>query len=207
MATTTLIPSPERIAEVFLSADDADIMAASDWYADAYGIAETLATRHGVTVAQAAGVIAAVSPLNSWGANVQLASRILATRNFTSGYMRLGLGKAERILAGEDILTVLNGEKISNFYRSIISAGEEGITIDRHAFDLAVGVRHNDETRPTIGKRLYAAVSEAYTAACDLIESASGHRFSPAEVQSVTWVEWRKNFWAVGAWDGGAATV
>lgn len=201
---TTPIPSPERIAELFLAADVADVMAASDWYADARAIAETYAERYSVSVEQAAGVIAATSPLNSWGSNVALAGRILATRNFTSGYLGVGLRKAERILAGEDILTVLNGEKISNFYRSIVSAGEDGITVDRHAYDLAVGVRHNDESRPSIGKRVYAAVSAAYVAAGDVIESATGHRFSPAEIQSVTWVEWRKNFWRVGAWDAGA---
>lgn len=203
---TTLTPSAKRIAELFDSVDVADVMAGIEWYGEARDIAGILAERYGVTVAQAAGVIAATSPLNSWGANVQLAERILATRDFTSGYIRLGLGKCERILAGEDIATVLNGAKITNFWESIMSAGESGVCIDRHAFDIAVGVRHTDETRPGIGVRLYAACAEAYVQAAEMV-SREGVTFTPAEVQSVTWVEWRKNFWRAGAWDGGAAVA
>ena len=198
---TDLIPSPERIADLFLSADNADIMAWADWYADAYDIAGSLAERYGVTREQAAGVIAATSPLNSWGANVRLAERVIATRNFSSGYLGTGLRKCERILAGEDILTVLHSDKISNFYLAIISAGEHDVAvIDRHAFDITVGVRHNDDTRPTIGKRRYAEVAKAYSDAADLIASRVGVRFGASIVQSVTWVAHRRLYWSAGAW-------
>lgn len=203
---TTLKPMTRHITAVFRSATPDQIAAGADWYADARRIAEAFAAKHGITVDQAAGVIAALSPLNSWGANVSLAARFLDGAQH-SGYLGVGLTKGRDILAGHDIESILKGDKITNFYRSIVSAGERGVCVDRHAFDLAVNVRHNDDTRPSIGKRLYAEVAECYVRAAKILSREYGMRITPAQVQSVTWVIWRSRFWSEGAWDKGAQGV
>lgn len=180
------IPTPEAIVSLFHQIDLADVSAGVEWYAEAYGIACDYAERYGVSVDQAAGIIAALSPMNSWAKNIKDAERFLATgaRVHTEANMR----KCERILAGEDVHTVLNADKTQNFWLGIVSQGAEGVCIDRHAIDIALGVRHTEKSRPTLGKRLYRAAADAYRAAADML-NAEGANVTPAEVQSVTWAE------------------
>lgn len=200
MATNTPTPTAENIVVLFQDAVQAGIVA-DNWYAEARGIAADMAERHGVSVKQAAGVIASVSPLNSWGANVKLAERIIAAGGtMTTGYMKTGLTKASRILAGEPVLDVLTSDKVKNFYLCIESAGQEGVCIDRHAYDIAVNVRHTDSTRPGLTGKRYAAVAACYVEAAALL-TEEGYDVTAAQVQSVTWVQWRSRYWNRGAFD------
>lgn len=180
------IPTPEAIVSLFNQIDLADVSAGVEWYAEAYGIACEYAERFGISADQAAGIIAALSPMNSWEKNVKDAERFLTSgvRVHTDANMR----KCERILAGEDVHTVLNADKTQNFWLGIVSQGAQGVCIDRHAIDIALGVRHTEASRPTLGKRLYRAAAEAYRVAADML-NAEGANITPAEVQSVTWAE------------------
>jgi hypothetical protein len=144
------IPSPEVIAEAFRSLDLADVSAGVEWYAEAYGIAQSYAERFGCSVAQAAGVIAALSPQQGWAHNVRSAERFLAD-NSVRVHTESNMSKCRRILAGEDVLTVLNADKTQNFWLGIVSQGAEGVCIDRHAIDIALGVRHTEKSRPPLG--------------------------------------------------------
>ena len=197
----TLTPSVRNITRLFRTATPEQIATGAEWYSDAHNLASALAAKNGVSVAVAAGVIAAVSPLQSWGANLNLASRILAAGGLTAGYLSVGLGKADRILAGEDILTVLKGNKIQNFFLGIVTAGEAGVCIDRHAWSLAVNHRYSEGNIPSLTGKRYAAAVAAYTRAAVILSKEYGTPFTPAQVQSVTWTLWRNKFWAVGAFD------
>lgn len=192
MSTTTLTPEAmaDNILSVFENVDLADASAGVEWYAEARAICEELAAESGYSVDQVAGVIAATSPLNEWGQNVRLATRIIRAGGLTEGYLSLGLRKCDAILAGADIESTLNGQKIVNFYLSIRSAGAEGVCIDRHAHDIAAGRRFADAERPSIGKGLYSAMAAAYITAAERLQS-EGLAISPAELQSVTWEAWR----------------
>jgi len=198
----TRTPTTRNVTRLFRTATPEQIEAGADWYKDAHEIASALAAKNGVTVAIAAGVLAAVSPLQSWGANVNLASRILAAGGLTAGYLSVGLGKADRILAGEDILTVLNGDKIQNFFLGILTAGEQGVCIDRHAWSLAVNHRYSEGNIPSLKGKRYGAAVAAYTRAAAILSKEYGTPLTPAQVQAVTWTLWRNKFWSVGAFDG-----
>lgn len=178
------IPSPEAIVNAFKAIDLADVSEDIDWYPQAYGIAENLGIVYGVTTEQAAGIIAALSPQQGWAHNVRSAERFLATG--ARVHTESNMGKCRRILAGEDILAVLHADKTQNFYLGIVSQGAEGVCIDRHSWDVAVGVRNTEKSRPAIGKRLYAAAAQAYRDAAAIL-NAEGAIVSPAELQSVTW--------------------
>lgn len=188
--TTTQNDMIQNILDVFHTVDMADAAAGAEWYADALAFCQTLATETGYTVSQVAGVVAATSPLNKWESNKDLAARIVRAGGLTAGYMGVGLRKCDAILAGADIEATLNGQKIVNFYVSIKTAGAEGVCIDRHAHDIAAGVRHSDASRPAIGKGLYAAISAAYIGAAESLH-AEGLEITPAELQSITWEAWR----------------
>lgn len=193
MSTTTLTPADmaTNILAVFETVDLADASVGVEWYADARDFCATLAAETGYSVAQVAGVVAATSPLNAWESNKSLAARILRAGGLSEGYLSLGLRKCDAILAGADIEATLNGQKIVNFYRSIASAGADGVCIDRHAHDIAMGRRYTDADRPSIGKRLYESMAAAYVLAAEALQG-EGLDISPAEVQSVTWEAWRQ---------------
>ena len=180
------IPTAENVLAAFDQIDLADVSAGIEWYAEAYGIAMAYGETYGVTAEQAAGVIAALSPQQGWAQNVKSAARVLADVS-DRVHTESNMSKARRILAGEDILAVLNASKTQNFFLGIVTQGEQGVCVDRHALDIAVGVRHTDKTRPAIGARLYAATAQAYIDAAAELQ-ARGCVISPAELQAVTWV-------------------
>jgi len=209
-----------NVTRLFRAATPEHREAGTTWYADAQTIAFALAEAYrpeGVGYLQVCGVLAAVSPLNSWGANVNLAARIVRehaenNHTVTTGYLGTGLRKAAAILAGENIETVLNSPKITNFYACIAGAGmdSEAVCIDRHAWDIAVNTRHRDgagegdvrlPVRPSITGARYAWAAGAYVRAAAILSAETGTRISPAQVQAVTWLTWRRRFWAAGAFD------
>ncbi len=191
-------PSVRNMTRLFRTATPEQITAGSAWYAEAHGIAAGWAKRYGVSVSVAAGVLAALSPNNSWAANVKLAERFIAAGGLTAGYFRQGLTKASRILAGEDPLSVLGGLKITNFYLSILTEGREGVCIDRHAASLAANVRQTEGVHLT--PKQYAEHADAYKRATAILQR-EGYAVTVAQVQSVTWTLWRNRFWAEGAFD------
>lgn len=192
-------PLTRNVTAVYRSASDAHRTAGHDWYADAYRIADALAVRYAVSPVQATGVIAALSPLNSWGANINLAGRFLAGKR-DSGYLTVGLRKARAILAGEDPFIVLKSDKVRNFYACIVSAGEtDAVCVDRHAYSIA----HNTRTTevPSLTPTRYASIADTYRRAARILTREAGSPVHAAQVQAVTWVSWRSRFWADGAWD------
>lgn len=190
-----------NVTSVFRSAD-ADLIAEGiAWYADARRIADAFAVRHDVPLSVSAGVLAALSPLNSWGSNVNLAARMLASGGtLDRGYLKRNLAKARRIIA-EGNISALGGLKVNNFYLSIVSGGAEGVTIDRHAYCIA----HNDRSKtnkvPKLSPARYAEIAERYRRAAVILSAEYGMPLSPAVVQAVTWVAWRRRYWGSGAFD------
>lgn len=199
-------PSTRNVTAVFRSATPEQIEAGIAWYADAYRIAGTFAEQYGVTVEIAAGVIAALSPLNSWGNNLNLAARFLAAGGLDAGYLKANLAKARAILGGAEIEATLSGLKVTNFYRSIVTEGREGVCIDRHAYSLAVNDRSVSNDIPSLSPKRYAEVSDTYVRAAKILSRELGFKIAPAVVQSVTWTVWRQRFWSAGAFDGSAVS-
>lgn len=195
-------PSTRNITRIFREATPDQIEAGMSWYADARRIAGVLAEQYGVTVEVAAGVIAALSPLNSWGANINLAARFLEAGGLSAGYLRANLAKAQTILDGGDILATLSGLKVTNFYLSIISAGQSGVCIDRHAYSLAVNDRSVSNDVPKLSSKRYAEITDCYVRAARILSRELGQVIAPAVVQSVTWTVWRNKWWSAGAFDG-----
>jgi hypothetical protein len=194
--------STRNITRVFRTATDDQLANGIAWYLDAGIIAESLADAHGVTVEQSAGIIAALSPMMSWGANVNLAARFIGAGGLDRGALSLSLSKARAILAGDDIVTTLGGNKTTAFYRCIATLGmTDAVCIDRHAYDVATATRHNDATRPKLSDKRYRECVDAYRRASRILSKELGAPVSPAQVQAVTWVVWRARYWADGAFD------
>lgn len=197
--TTYVEPQTRNITRLFRTATPTEIEAGADWYKDANRIASALALKNGVSIEIAAGVIAALSPLQSYGANINLASRFLATPGgLTSGYLGVGLAKGRAILSGADVEKTLKSQKITNFFRGILSAGKRGVCIDRHAYALASNVRGDT---PNLNGKRYDQIAECYVRAARILSKEYDMPLTPAQVQAVTWTLWRRKFWSAGAFD------
>ncbi len=178
---------------------------ATNWYADARALCVRIAEEHAVPLHVVVGIVAALSPRLGWGPNVRLARRMLASGGtLASGALSNNLRKAREIYAGADPLDVMTAPKTANFYRAILTMGADGIVIDRHAYDVAVGKRHTDAERPGMTPKQYEAVAECYRRAAIILSDETGETLSPSMIQALTWVEWRRRFYADGAFDGGA---
>lgn len=196
-------PHTRHITAVFRSATAEQIASALDWYADAHAVASALAVKNGLTLDASAGIIAALSPMQSWGANVNLAARFMATPGgLTSGYLGANLAKARDILAGKDAASILTSPKVGAFFAGILHAGmTDVVCVDRHAYDIAVNRRLNDDTRPKMTRGQYAAIADMYKRAASILAREAGQTMSAAQVQAVCWVVWRARYWAPGAFD------
>jgi hypothetical protein len=157
------------------------------WYPDAQAFAVSLDP---LRWHRAAGVIAALSPMNGWTNNKRKAAQLYAQGGNGAGCgLYRNVAKAERIYAGEDAFDVLGGDKVRAFYQTIVEPSSMDVdpVIDRHAFDIAVGQRTNDAARQVLGRKgEYARFADTYR------EAAHYLAIPPAALQAITWVHWRE---------------
>lgn len=106
---------------------DRERRAGAGWYGLARAWVYVMAHLYGRPESVVAGVVAALSPRQSWYANRQRARAALETG------VAVGLfsGQAERILGGEPPLEVLQGPKVRAFYRALMGDNSAGV-IDSH---------------------------------------------------------------------------
>jgi hypothetical protein len=181
----------------------ADIEQGKNWYQRAYDLSVKLIHAYPVTLGQAIGVIAALSPNNKWERNCQDAESII--KAYTSGAdPRLvkvctynnNKEKAIKILEmespdSEAIQEILSGQKVVAFYRCI-SGYKDTVCVDGHAYAIWLGERVPTTQTPSIGKALYAAITRSYILASEKSDEIVGRYLTPAEVQAITWVTYRR---------------
>lgn len=190
----TYTPAVENIVSEYLRASETDITEGMAWYNDAHSFARSLDP---VRFHRAAGVIAALSPLNEWENNKRKAEQFYSQRgviNWNGAKNGIGLAnsvrKAIRIYNGDDALDVLSGataQKTRAFYLGIADPeGDHSPVIDRHAFDIAIGQRTNDDARSWLNRKgEYARFSDVYREAASLIG------IGPSQLQAITWLGWK----------------
>jgi hypothetical protein len=184
-----------NILKVYNQASDAERSAGMYWYETAHNDARAIAEKNGVTVQQACGVIAAISPGLEWGLNLIQANEFVrafkAKRKLpqVGVYGQKNVIKAKRILQGENPYDVLplTGPKVRAFYYCISEPlTAESVCIDRHARCLAY-YKLSDRTatsivRPAEFRRLAAVYAQ--------LASELGLR--PHQLQAITWVTWKR---------------
>jgi hypothetical protein len=108
-------------------------------------------------------------------------------------YSRLFVSRAVRILAGENPLAVLSGDKTVAFYKLLSGVDADAVVIDGHAFNIARGewevFRQREGYTPSSAGRInasrYRLTAQAYREVAELVGE-------PAHaVQATTWIHWR----------------
>lgn len=193
-------PLTRHITRVYRRSTAEEREAGASWYPEARAVAVDIAAESGLSLRTVVGIIATTSPLNPWGNNVRLARRIATTGDTSSGYLGRGLRSAQRMLDGADPLDELVAPKIRAFYRAILTAGAEGVVIDRHAYDVAINQRLAND-RPGMTPRQYDQIVQLYERASDILSAEFDANLPPSVVQATTWLAWRNRYWAPGAWD------
>lgn len=179
-----------RILDAYDKASASDMAEGERWYETARITAEALSAGTNISPAQAAGVIAALSPRVRWESNVRAAAEIIraarrdpdANPPNVAGYYR-NVKKAWKIATGWSPENVLGGPKVTSFY-SNICGDEQSVTVDVWAARLAEGC--SNKNGPS-GKR-YERIADAYRMA------ASARDVSPMIMQATTWVFTRRTF-------------
>lgn len=180
-----MLPSVKNVLGTFESATDSHIADGLVWYREAHNFCLTLDSN----VEKAAGIVAALSPNNNWINNMRMAERLYS--NGTGERCGLGqnVSKAMKIYNGDAPLDVLGGNKVRAFYLSILDPNDMSVVpvIDRHAFDIAVGMITDTRTRAILSRKgVYGQFAEVY---CEAAEIAG---IGAKQMQAATWVAWRE---------------
>ncbi len=160
-----------------------------NWYEDAHTLARALAKLSNVTVEQAAGVIAALSPACPWERNIMEAQALLAGNedvSFTT--YPANVDKAYRIKNGGKPLDILGGKKVRSFYALILNPSDPySVCVDRHAVEcITYREWRSDQEKQSFLRSQYdraADVFRSLAAELDLL---------PHQVQAITWTVQRE---------------
>lgn len=175
----------DRIRGALSVATDADIAAGIDWYREARDIALRGAQAYGTDLDHAAVALAHLSPRTSWALNVRAFTRLLEG----DGLQEPGTTMANYLRAKTSLLAPdpwqtfgKRANKTLSFARNI--AGDpDAVTVDTHIARL-VGLPRTEIPfrRPSV----YQDVADSYR----YVAEQDG-RFSPAELQAITWIQQR----------------
>lgn len=160
------------------------------WYAEARAYCNSLASEFGLSLDIVASVLAALSPNCSWEINKRDTRATIQAHVSGTEFPRVStysrnLRKAIDILQTGNA-SLLSGQKVTNFAKCILSANTKAVCIDSHAYCIATGKEYTTQTMPTITKRNYAAIAQAYRLA------ARKAGIAPYKIQAITWVTRRK---------------
>ncbi len=193
-----------HISGMLQLASQADIISGLQWYQRAYDLAVRFIHAYdGLTMGQAVGVIAALSPNNKWERNCIDAEAMIKTWHVGGDYNAIKVctfnknkQKAIEILSLESVDTeaiagILNGQKVVAFYRSIMG-DKNAVCVDGHAYAIFIGERIPTTKTPSITPKLFETIQRAYQLVSKRSMDLCGVQLSPTQVQAVTWVTYRR---------------
>lgn len=173
----------DNIKEVYDQRTIEDVEEGLYWYEEAHFFSGYMAGKHGITRMQAAGVIAAFSPLKLWRTNKDMVDDFLS--NGTSKHTSSQTKKAATILKlknKEEIEKVLGGLKTINFFNNIYhSHDEHWVTVDRHHLFICTGVDIQSCTN-----KQYEFIKKL------TIMFAKVVNLKPCQLQAILWVTWKR---------------
>lgn len=151
------------------------------WYRRALAVAEDLGREHGVKRSVAIALLAITSQQLGWSKNVEVAS--LAMQGIYAHPLPSVCAKCMRLMAGESPEDVVSGQKITRFWKSILSGGTcDEVCIDRWALRAAVpewaSVLAGDVT---ISPPAYSVLEAMY------VEAARRVGITGPEFQAIVW--------------------
>lgn len=149
-----------------------------EWYSKAREYCQNIATQYNLPLQNVVAALAALSPRNKWERNKKdLISVIEYGQNATVA--TFGKMKTKAILclnakSEEQILKILNGEKITNFFLNIYYEECNFVTIDVWAIRV-VGLKKS------LTAKAYREITQAFR------EVSKRYGIMPKQLQAITW--------------------
>jgi hypothetical protein len=206
-ANLTRAALESQVEKTFKSASDEERAYGLHWYENAHAFAQTLSDHYHITVAQAAAVIASLSPQVLWERNQMMAIKFLmnpaeATFKSDGKYQSLvgqNQGNEDKaraaLVPGTDLDKLMTGvepnaRKQLNFFHNLLDPTDnKWVTMDRHAINLAIGKPLDDnDAKRVLNAVKYNGFAQAYR------DAAAKLNLSPNTVQAITWANWRDNY-------------
>ena len=183
--------SYRNIVKILKGATPDAVFAGEAWYREANQVAQSIGEMANYTELKAlqvgAGILSALSPQMGWGMNVTIA--ILLVREGTRKTTLANHTKALKILAGEEPLKVLGGEKVKAFYLAIVEPynNETEVVIDRHAIAVYLGrtPKGDRELSMVDSPKVRNRIRGAY------LKVSKDYNINHHLLQSITWNAWR----------------
>lgn len=163
----------------------------ADWYEQAGAAVHAFALQYGIRFRDACAMVAVLSPMVRWERNILEAENVVLGRR-SAAYPE-NVRKAAYILAGEDPDEIVSGEKVTAFYRLLLSDGYDvrHVCLDSIAILAALGIAPNplvtsDDAAPVFNRpRQREVIRQAYRAV------ALRHDLRPCQAQAIVWTVWR----------------
>lgn len=184
-----------RIRAMYDRATPAQRREGEQWYPYAQSEAARLAEQYQLSTDTVAGVIAALSPMREWGANLEDAQNLL--RSVLTGeanpsvqkLLQANVDKAVEILRGASPAAVLwrgeAGFKVRSFYTNISNPSAPEVTIDTHMLRILL----NDNSINAHDHGTYAANAGRYAAFRQaILDVAAEKGVLPSALQATVWV-------------------
>ncbi|MEM6998075.1 MAG: hypothetical protein AAF413_04155 [Patescibacteria group bacterium] len=194
-----------RITVTFAAATQTEHDSGMNWYFGAHNLCQEWSQEFGHPVDVIAGIVASLSPLETWNGNVKNALTLLRTGDVRT----MGRSKEDAlaILHSQDPEGVLyaetkNNPKVRAFFENIRDPeGSSAVTIDRHMISMLAGVK-------LPAKEQWIPPKENERAAVWFRGVAQMLGIKPHQVQAVTWNVWRRmhGFSSLGTVKGAGAS-
>ena len=179
-------PLTRRILKTFHAATPMQVVDGMNWYRNAWNVAQDIAAGTTHPAENIAAVIAVLSPGITWDQN-KTAARNLVEHHAAGRRTKVGLYPQNSEKA-YDILTTntpnVTGPKVSAFFANILGDTEQ-VTIDRHAYRIAMGKDLPKKNDGKIPVRVHRTIAQAYKNAARIVG------VEPSEMQAITWTVYR----------------
>lgn len=176
----------ENLRITFNEAVDAEIVNGAQWYVNAHREAQRLATAFSLSIEQACGIIAVISPGMNWDENVPQTWEFCTTGALSFlPYGHLNEIKAKRIYGGAHPDEVLRGPKVTAFYKALLwPNGNTPAVVDRHVINAWHGYRLTGDEQ----KRIMRNKSKLTQIQADIAYLAGEYDIPIHACQAILWV-------------------
>ena len=190
-----------NILAIFNMATPEEKMSGGAWYTYNHNQLREISRTLNFSFDAVVDATAALSPGIRWESNlkgIQILTfaiandKNLANVSGVAGYRR-NIDKAAAILLAdkrnEPFRHILSGPKVTAFSDNLRNGdrlGDDKVTIDVHAYSVAVGYRYTVQTMPHISNRERAAIIAAYRMVAGIVG------LTATQVQAITWVVWKR---------------
>lgn len=186
----------ENLRSVLFHSSPNEIDQAKTWYRDARLFCFQVSKQYGVSFRKTCAIMAALSPRNKWDRNKQDTETLIKWmlgHDVSPSFATYGnmVDKAVKIFESDidtkkEMLKLLNGPKISNFFLNIYDAESNCVTVDTWIHLAASGEYLPTKERKILKQKEFNEISDTVK------ELAIEYEMNAPEMQALIWVTFKR---------------